>query len=160
MWVEVISPHQMAFLLLRDILDNIVDERGRSLLWENWRDFRKYSTLPLGGRLNQAWIGSTTFTHKLYWLEDVKDGDDFLVTKNLQESWMLKNYTIHFDWESRVHFVNQVPCIYKKSKTKVGLQSNVNLSMLILSCSRIRLVHGGVCCLPYSGWTHVCNKKI
>ena len=37
------------------------------------------------------------------------------------------------------------------------MQSDVNLSPLILLCSRIPLVDGGVYCPPCGGWVLVCH---
>ena len=43
----------------------------------------------------------------------------------------------------------------EKKNINVG-QSDMNLSQLAISCSRIPLMHGGVHYLPCSGWALVC----
>ena len=45
----------------------------------------------------------------------------------------------------------------KRKRTNVR-QSDVNLSLLALPCSRIFLMQGGVYYLPWGGWVHFCKN--
>ena len=71
------------------------------------------------------------------WLDLETLGSRFIMSKNLPRHWTSLQE--------------------RKRKVNVG-QFNVDVSLLVLLCSRVPLVFGGVSCLPYSRWALICES--